>query len=134
MKNSKKWIIYILTLIMGLIIIALSAGGKTDSALWSGFGAGLTAVSIAKLIQIYKYRTDKEYREKVDIDARDERHRLLRMKAWSIAGYGFVLLASAATIVCMLTGKTDIINVLTTSICVIILIYLISYIILQKKE
>ena len=100
---------------------------------WSGFGSSLFVVGILLLIRQVRYRTNEEYKETVDTAIADERNNFLRMKAWSWAGYLFVMIAACATIMLKLAGKEDLMMISSGSICLVMVLYWISYMVLKKK-
>jgi uncharacterized membrane protein len=80
-----------------------------------------------------KLEKDAEYRENYEIEVNDERNRYLRMKAWSWAGYMFVLIAAVATIVLAVADKKELMMMASSGVCIMILLYWISYMIVRKK-
>ena len=84
-------------------------------------------------IRQIRYRTNEEFKEEMDIREKDERNRYIAMKAWSWAGYLFVMLAAVGTILMKILGQETIMMVLSGSVCVILVFYWVSYMILQKK-
>ena len=132
--NNKKLVLSIITAVIGLIIIALGVSNKLDSAVWSAVGVGFTAIGIAKILRNIKYRTDEKYREMIDIEAADERKKYIRMKAWSISGYAFVIVAAVASLIMRIKNMNAEADLLGFCVCFVLLAYLISMFILQKKE
>ena len=119
-------------ILTGAILMIASNFGNLDE-LYSGFGAGFLAVGLLQLIRNIKYRTNKEYQEKVDIEISDERNKYLRMRAWSYAGYLFVLISGIACIVCMVLSQTLYMEIASYAVCLMLILYLVSYAILKKK-
>ena len=91
------------------------------------------AVGALQLIRTVKYRKDSEYREKVDTEISDERNRFLRMKSWSWAGYFTILIEGIGVIVAMVLGERTIQLILSYSVCLILVVYWVAYIILSRK-
>ena len=79
MKN-RNLIIYILYLVIGLTLLGLGIANVVDS-FWSGMGSGLIFVSVLRLIRVYRFNKNEEYREKVETEISDERNRFIRNKA-----------------------------------------------------
>ena len=132
MKITKKLISYILTIAVGATLLTLAIAGVLDS-FWSGMGASLLVMSILRLSQLYLYKTDKAYQEKMDTEASDERNRFLRNKAWAWAGYLFVLIAAVCTIVFKVMGQELLWQATGLGMCLIVTLYWISFLILRKK-
>ena len=82
MKITKKLISYILTIAVGATLLTLAIAGALDS-FWSGMGASLLIMSILRLAQLYLYKTDKSYQEKIDTEVSDERNREREQQAYT---------------------------------------------------
>lgn len=77
---KKSIIYYIILLVIGLILFILGCFEIVDS-FFSGLGGGLCGVSIMKLLRLYKYSKDKEYKDKVELETHDERNIQMAHKA-----------------------------------------------------
>lgn len=132
MKITGRLITYILTIAIGATLLTLAVAGVLDS-FWSGMGASLLMISVLRLAQLYLYKTDKAYQEKMDTEVSDERNRFLRNKAWAWAGYLFVLIAAVCTIVFKVMEQELLWQATGLSMCLIVILYWISFFILRKK-
>ena len=132
MKFGKRLFAHIFTIAVGGALLALGIAGILDS-FWSGMGASLLVVSILRLSQVYLYKTDKTYQEKVDTEVSDERNKFLRSRAWAWAGYLFVIIAAICTIVFKVLGLDLLWMATGLSMCLIVTLYWISFLILRKK-
>ena len=74
-----------------------------------------------------------EYKEKIDVETKDERNRFLRMKSWSWAGYIVVLIEGIGAVISMILGQETVQLVLSYSVCLILLVYWVAYLVLSKK-
>ena len=117
----------IIELVIGFALVVCSGFNLVDE-FWSGCGVALIVVGA-----LFLFRSNKDYREEIDIKNSDERNRYLSMKAWSWAGYLFVLIASFGTIAFKLAGKEELMMLCSGAVCLVILLYWISYIIVRKK-
>lgn len=132
MKNKKTIIISIIYIIIGLCLIILSLFNHLDSY-WSGMGGALTAVGSIRIIHHYRYNNNKTFRENYNIELNDERNKFIKHKAWCYAGYLFVLIAAFFSFVFKLFNH-DLLSIISgLSVCIIITLYWISYLILKKK-
>ena len=131
--NNKRLALSIFWVILGVVLMVLTIGGKLDSSLYAGMGGALTAVGVLQILRNLKYRRDSEYREKIDTEASDERNRFLRGMSWSWAGYITILVEGIGVIVAMVTKQEAVQHVLSYSVCLILCVYWISYLILSKK-
>jgi small GTP-binding protein len=95
--------------------------------------AALIVVGALQMIRIVRYNTSAKYKEETDTAVQDERNRFLSTKAWSWAGYLYVLIAAIASIVFKLIDQEILMFAASGSVCVILILYWISYFILRKK-
>ena len=100
---------------------------------WSGMGFALLIVGVVFLLRQFKYKTNEEYRERYDVERSDERNRYLSGKAWAWAGYLFVMIAAVGSIMLKMAGREELMLMASGSVCLIMALYWISYIILKKK-
>ena len=131
MKN-KRLIIGIVYIILGLVLCLLSLLGIVDEW-WQSFGIAILIVGIADIFRHIKYLHNTEYREKVDLSNNDERIRFIAMKAWSWAGYMFVMIAALGVIGFQIAGLEIWSIACSFCVCLVIVLYWISYMILNKK-
>ena len=131
--NNKRLALSIFWAVVGLVLTVLSVTEVLDSSIYSGMGGGLMAVGVLQAIRNVKYRKDADYREKIDVEANDERNRFLRMKSWSWAGYIAILVEAAGVIVAIILGEETIRLILSFSVCLILVAYWVSYLVLSRK-
>ena len=119
------------------VVIGASIGIYGEFAVidsyWSGLGAALVVVGALQMIRIIRYNTNTKYKEETDTAVNDERNRFLSTKAWSWAGYLYVLIAAIASIVFKLIDQEILMFATSGSVCIILVLYWISYFILRKK-
>ena len=131
--NNKRLALSIFWVVLGIVLLALSTAGILDSSMYGGMGGALIAVGILQCMRNLRYRRDSGYREKIDTEAGDERNRFLRMKSWAWTGYIVVLVQAAGSIIAFVRGQQLVQEVLLYSICLIVGVYWISYMILSRK-
>lgn len=131
--NNKRLALTVFWIVLGAVLVVLTVTEVLDSSIYSGMGGALMAVGTLQLIRAVKYRKDSEYKEKVDTELGDERNRFLRMKSWSWAGYFTILIEGIGAIIAMVLGERTVQLVLSYSICLVLVIYWIAYVILSKK-
>ena len=134
MYNNKRLALSAFWVVLGIVLMGLSIAEVLDSSLYAGMGGALITVGVLQVIRNLKYRSNAEYREKIDIEANDERNRYLRMKSWSWAGYIAVLVECVGVIVAMVTGHEAIQQTLSCSVCLILITYWASYMILVRTN
>ena len=133
MNNNKRLVLSIFWIVLGITLMILSIAEVLDDSVYSGMGGALTAVGALQLMRNLKYRRDPEYREKIDTELNDERNRFLQMKSWSWAGYIAVMVQAVASVAAYFMGQRTVQLVLWYSICLLVLAYWISWMILSRK-
>ena len=132
MKLNNRLYVYILWLMIGSILIGLSFAGVVDEY-WNGMGMGLAVVGAINLIRYYRLNKNDVYREKIELEASDERNHFIRNKAFAWAGYYFVLIAAVCTIVFKIIGQELLSQAAAYAVCLMLILYWISYMILKRK-
>ena len=133
MNNNKRLLLSVFWTVLGITLMILSVAEVLDDSVYSGMGGALTAVGALQLMRNLKYRRDPEYREKIDTELGDERNRFLQMKSWSWAGYIAVMVQAAASVAAYFMGQRTVQLVLWYSICLLVLAYWVSWMILSRK-
>ena len=133
MNNNKRLLLSVFWTVLGITLMILSVAEVLDDSVYSGMGGALTAVGALQLMRNLKYRRDPEYREKIDTELNDERNRFLQMKSWSWAGYIAVMVQAAASVAAYFMGQRTVQLVLWYSICLLVLAYWVSWMILSRK-
>lgn len=133
MNNNKRLVLSIFWIVLGITLMILSIAEVLDDSVYSGMGGALTAVGALQLMRNLKYRRDPEYREKIDTELNDERNRFLQMKSWSWAGYIAVMVQAVASVAAYFMGQRTVQLVLWYSICLLVLAYWVSWMILSRK-
>ncbi|MBQ3427506.1 MAG: DUF2178 domain-containing protein [Clostridia bacterium] len=133
MYNNKRLMLSIFWIVLGAVLIALSVMEKLDSSTYSAMGGVLIAIGALQTIRNLRYRRDTEYRKKIDTEVNDERNRFLSMKSWSWTGYIVVLVEGIGVVVAMIAGQQTLQHILAYSVCLIVVVYWITYLILSRK-
>lgn len=131
MKNMRL-IASVLEIVVGLVLLICNFAGLVDE-FWSGMGTALIVVGALLLFRQIRYKTNETYRTSVDVEINDERNKYLSMKAWSWAGYLFVLIAAVAAIVLKIVGRDELVPIACGSVCLIVLLYWLAYVVLRRK-
>ena len=132
MGKNYRFLLSFFWLLLGIVLCVCNSLGLIEDY-WFSMGFALIAVSILQIIRQIRYRTNEEYREKFDTASKDERNRFLANKAWAWAGYLFVLTGGVGTIAFKLLGREDLMMMASFSVCLMILFYWGSYMVLRKK-
>ena len=129
---DKKNTYPILLLVAGLTLFGLGCAEIVDE-FWSGMGSALLVIGIIRLLRFYRLKKNDGYREKMETAQTDERNQFIRMKAWSWAGYLFIMVTAVATIIFRILGQDLLSQVASYSVCLMLVLYWVSYFVLKKK-
>ena len=132
MRIEKRIFANVIYIILGVCLFVLGFFDVVDG-FWSGMGGALIAVGAVRMIQMLRYSKDEAYREKAQIEAKDERNQFLRNKAWAWAAYLFVLIAAAAAIALQLLGQALLSMTAGFGSALLFVLYWICYMVLKKK-
>lgn len=132
MKKDKRIIVSVMWVIIGAVLIYLAFAGKVD-AFWNGMGSGLLVVGIIQLLRFYRFHKNAAYREKIELEISDERNIFIRGKAWAWTGYLFVIISAVSSIVFKIIEQELLSMAASGAVCLILILYWVSYIILKRK-
>lgn len=132
MKQDRRIVVSIIYIVLGAVLLALGMMEVVDE-FWSGMGGALMVVGVLRMVQFFRYRNNEEYREKAEVAAKDERNHYIRNKAWAWSGYLFILIAAVATIAFRVAGQDTLSSAASMSICLMLVLYWVSYMVLQRK-
>ena len=131
--KGRRIVVNLLIMLLGIALIVMSLFGVVDNTL-SAFGIGFLVVGTANFIRGIKYRTNPEYKQKVDTANNDERNRYISMKAWAVSGYISVIAAAVTAITFAVMSKREYMQLCAYFVCVVLLVYIVSYYIISKKN
>ena len=132
MKYSRRIVLSIAWILVGAVTFALGVMGILDE-FFSGFGGALLAVGILQLIRHIRYKTNVEYKEKIDTEINDERNKFLSGRAWAWTGYIMILATAVGAIVFRILGEDELCSLCATAISLMAIIYFVAYMILKRK-
>ena len=132
MNNKRRMIASACWIVLGLALMSAHAAGMTDEY-WSTMGSVLVVVGILQMIRQIRYETDKTYKAHMDVEAKDERNRFISGKAWAWAGYLYVIIGAAASMIFKLSGDDRMTQMAAGSVCLVMLLYWGSYFVLRRK-
>jgi len=130
--NRKNRYMSLFWVALGAVLTVCAIAGVVDSY-WHSFGVSLLVVGSLQLWRQRRYRKDEAYREKVDTETGDERNRFIASRAWAWAGYAFVMIAAVATIAFQIAGRRELSLMASLGVCLMVLLYWGSYMILKRK-
>ena len=132
MKNNRRMLLSILWVFLGIGLVIATQIAELDE-FWSGMGSAFVFVGALQIFRWIKYSRDAQYREKVDVEQKDERNRFLSAKAWGWAGYLFVLISAVASMILRIAGQILLSYAASGALCLILVLYWVSYLIVRKK-
>lgn len=128
----KSYLVSIIYIIIGSVLLGFGFAGIVDE-FWNGMGSALLVIGVIQLIRRYRLNKNEAYREKIEIETKDERNRFLRNKAWAWAGYLFVMIMAVASIVLRIMGQDLLSTAASGSVCLVLVLFWISFYILRRK-
>ena len=127
----------IIYLVLGIALFvvsqAMDLGDTTLARIMPGIAGAFIGIGVIRIVSGIRLDKDENYREKVDVETHDERLRWLRMKAWSWAGYIFVLGCAAFVIIFAALDRPDLMHMASYGTCIMLILYWICYMIVRKK-
>ena len=69
----------------------------------------------------------------MDVEAHDERNRFISGRAWAWAGYLYVLVGAAGTVVFRIAGHEELSVMAGISVCILMVLYWLSWMLLRRK-
>lgn len=129
---KRKTIISIFWILLGSIIFGLNVSGVIDDS-WGCIGVPLIVVGALQLLRNHRVNSNPAYREKMEIQSTDERIRYIRLKAWGWTGYLFLLITAVASIILKIIGQSALSTAAGFAVCLMLIIYWLSYLLLSRK-
>ncbi len=117
---------------IGIIITSNLLADK--SSFFSPLGLGLAVISLARIRNYIIITKNEDRLRKQEIAETDERNLMIANKAKSISFYIYLLLSCIAVIVLQLLNKSEIAMYISYSVCAMLLIYWVCYLIIRKKH
>ena len=130
--NIKRMIASIIEIAIGIFLVVCGVTGIVDEY-WNGMGTALIVVGAIWRVRNIRYKTNVTYRENVDVAVNDERNKYLSTKAWSWAGYFLVMIAAVASVALKIAGFDGYSIMAGGSVCLIVVLYWLSWLFLRKK-
>ena len=132
MKKDNRVLWAVIYVVIGVALMGFAIAGKLDE-FWSGMGSMLMVIGALRLVRAYRFSKNEAYREKIEIEASDERNHYIRNKAWAWAGYLFVMIMAVATIVFKIAGQETLMMAASMSVCLLMVLFWGAYHILKRK-
>ena len=132
MHSRKRRIASVCWIVIGAALMGAHYAGWMEEY-WNMMGISLIVVGVVQTIRHIRYLSDDAYRAHVDVETKDERTKFIAGRAWAWAGYLYVMIGAAASLVFKIAGNDQMTKVAAMSVCLIMLLYWISYVCLSRK-
>ena len=129
-KRRFSWSVF--WVLLGGVLAGCRAAGLVEEY-WGSMGVAFVVIGALQTARNIRYLRSADYRAKVDTANKDERNRFLANKAWAWAGYLYVMIAAVASIALKLLGHDLLCQAAAFSVCGIMVLYWVCYLVLQKK-
>lgn len=119
---------------IGVLMIIISNFTQSDNNFLSSFGLIFAVCGVARIRLYFLITKNDETIEKQRIVESDERNIAISNKAKNIAFSVYIIVTCIAVIVLQFLNKQELVTILSTSICVLVFVYWISYWIINKRS
>ena len=132
MKPCNRIYLSFFWIVLGGVLVGLGFAGKVD-AYWNGMGSALLVVGILQVLRFYRLRKNAAYREKMETEISDERNQFIRSKAWAWSGYLLILFTAISSIILKIMDQELLSMAAGFVVCLTLVFYWGSYLVLKKK-
>ena len=132
-KLSRRMYIGIAYIVIGIAMIAMTFVTKNDSEYFSSFGLILAVMGIVRVRNYFIISRSEDSIKRREIAETDERNITISQKARASAFNFFVIACCVAVVTLNVIGKIAESRLISYSVCGLILLYWIFYLIYQKK-
>ena len=119
--------------VLGLVMMGISYfTGAVGNYLFS-FGTALLFLGVFMFLKHFRILRNKELMHKMEMAEKDERNQMIANKARSWAFSLYIIIAGVAVLTLNLLGQSEAALPYAWSVCALVAIYWVSWIILKKK-
>ena len=133
-KLKTRLFLSIACIVSGLAMLVIFNIIKAGNNFLTSFALGLTVVGIARVRNYFLITKNDESIRKQEIAETDERNIAIVNQAQSISFIIYIMLTVVAITVLHLFDQTLLATTLSVSFCILLIIYLISYWIINKRS
>lgn len=122
--------------IISLIILAINYKIISEELLsyLSGFSSGIIVIGVITLIKYTRIMKNQEMTKKIENANNDERLKVINHESMAISFRISLIIEAVISIICAIYNKMEIAEYLGFAICFQIIVYLITYFIISKKN
>lgn len=134
MINPKKLLVKNLIMLVFFVVFGICCviTGRTSST-YLGFTVGGIAVLLLTTIRTIKMLKNQDFKKQVEIDANDERTKMINAKTSEITTFILLMVCCTGGFVSMFLDKNDYLYIFGGLVILFALVYLITKAILNKK-
>lgn len=133
-KLKSRLYIAIIYIALGILMIVGVFATKSENDFTSSFGLAIIVAGIVRIRNYFKITKNDETIKKQEIAETDERNISIMNKAKSVTFSIYILLSGTAVIILSLFNMHDIARWIAYSVCLLVVIYWITYWIIRKKS
>lgn len=133
MKTDWRMFIGVGGVLVGAALAVAYFTGMVGDSYWASLGIALIVTGMITLFRQFRYRTDDAYRTQKEIQRNDERVHFLVGRAWTWAGYIYVLAGSVGGLILRMIGKPVLASMANGSVCLLLVLYALIYWSLQRR-
>ena len=122
--------------IISLIILAINYKIISEELLsyMSGFSLGIIGIGIIKLIKYTRVMENEQMTKKIENANNDERLKVINNESMAISFRITIITEAIISMICAIYNKVEIAEYLGFAICFQIVVYLVTYFIVNKKN
>ena len=132
-KMKMRFNIAIIYVALGIMMIVGANISKSNGEYISSWGLALTVCGFVRIRNYFMITKNEETMRKQRVAETDERNLAIVNKARSVTFYVYVLCAGAAVIVLSVLEKHEPAKIIAYSVCVLMVIYWVSYFIIKRR-
>lgn len=133
-KLKVRLYVAIVYIILGLAMIVIPLFLKNDNNFASSLGFAFVAIGIARIRQYKLITKSEDSIKKREIAESDERSIFIASKARGIAFFSYIIVAALVIIVLQVLNYSQIALIISATVCFMVLVYWISYLIISKRS
>ena len=120
--------------ILGLLIMILCFFGIIKNEFFSEYGLALLIIGVSRIRKYKLITKDEDSIRRQRVAETDERNISIANKARSMSFIIYIIVSGILVITFEIIGKTDVANILAYSVCGLVFVYWIAYLIIRKKS
>ena len=133
-KLKVRLYVAIVYIILGLAMIVIPLFLKNDNNFASSLGFAFVVIGIARIRQYKLITKSEDSIKKREIAESDERSIFIASKARGIAFFSYIIVAALVIIVLQVLNYSQIALIISATVCFMVLVYWISYLIISKRS